>query len=186
MSISPEQADAVLNRAECIYDRARIDEALDRMAQEIKGKLEGHNPLLLCLLTGGLIATGELLLRLDFPLELDYLDASRYGNHTSGTKLKWYARPRKDIKGRDVIVVDDILDEGQTLHEIVAYCKEEGVKSIHTAVLVEKEHDRKFGSVKADIVGLPVPDRYVFGFGMDYKGYLRNVAGIYAAHKDDE
>ena len=186
MSEQAEIAMQVLERADCIYDKSQVGSALDRMAEEIKQKLSSTNPLVLCLMNGGLIPCSELLLRLDFALELDYIHASRYGNDTSGTELKWIAEARKPLKDRTVLIVDDILDEGETLAAIMQYCREQQATNVYSAVLVEKEHDRKTGMKKADFTGLSVPDRYVFGYGMDYKGYLRNIPAIYAAKKEDE
>ncbi|MDH5378061.1 MAG: hypoxanthine-guanine phosphoribosyltransferase [Gammaproteobacteria bacterium] len=185
-SITAEKAQQVLSRSECIYDDATVQSALDGMADKLRVLLESSNPIVMCLMTGGLIATSELMLRLEFPLELDYIHATRYGNQTAGNELEWKTSPHKEIKGREILIIDDILDEGYTLKEIIQYCRAEGAKKVYTAVLVEKEHDRRAEGIEADVVGLKVPDRYVFGYGMDYKGFLRNVAGIHAAHKDDE
>ncbi|MDH5229770.1 MAG: hypoxanthine-guanine phosphoribosyltransferase [Gammaproteobacteria bacterium] len=184
--IDAKYAQAVLDRADLIFNQTEIEQALDRMAKQIETDFASTNPLVLCLMTGGLVATSELLLRLGFVLELDYIHATRYGHDTQGTDLKWIAKPRKSLKGRNVLVIDDILDEGQTLAAILQYCHQQEVASVKSAVLVEKEHDRKNGISSADYTGLIVPDRYVFGFGMDYKGYLRNVPGIYAAKAEDE
>ena len=186
MAITAEQAQSVYERADCIFDKKTVYAALDKMAEDITKVLKGRNPLVLCLMTGGLVPTSELVIRLDFPLELDYIHASRYGNETRGTDLHWHAKPRKSLADREVLVIDDILDEGETLKAIVKYCEDQGAARILSAVLVDKVHDRKTGMKKADFVGLNVPDRYVFGFGMDYKGYLRNVPGIYAAQVQDE
>jgi len=136
--------------------------------------------LLLCVMTGGLVTASELFIRLDFPLQLDYLHATRYQGGTRGSELQWITRPSQDLEGRTVLVVDDILDEGLTLAAILDYCREQGAAAVYSMVLVEKQHDRKASDLKADFVGLPVEDRYVFGYGMDYHGYLRNVRGIYA------
>lgn len=186
MAISAEQANGVLRRAECIFNKSQIDDAIDRLATEISDKIRDENPLVLCVMTGGLVPTSELVLRLNFPLEIDYLHATRYGDLTSGGELKWLVKPRKSLKDRTVLVIDDILDEGQTLHAVIEYIKESECKQVFSAVLVDKEHDRKAGLDRADFTGLRVPDKYVFGFGMDYKGYHRNTPGIYAACKEDE
>jgi hypoxanthine phosphoribosyltransferase len=187
MAITAQNAQNVLSRSECLFDRAAVNTALDAMAERIAADLSEENPLVLCLMTGGLVPTSELLLRLYFPLELDYIHATRYGENTyGGTQLNWLAKPRTSLEDRNVLIVDDILDEGQTLASVIGYCKEQKAKSVRSAVLVEKDHDRKSGIDKADYTGLIVPDRYVFGFGMDYKGFLRNVPGIYAAQKEDE
>lgn len=186
MPITTEQAKIVLSRAECLFDDAAVQKALDSMAVEIKSKIENENPLVICVLTGGIIATSELLKRLDFPLEVDYLHATRYGDEIIGQQLEWYARPRKALKDRTVLIVDDILDRGHTLAQVLDYCKNMGAKQVMTAVLVHKLHEMDKGLDKADFTGLEVPDRYVFGYGMDYKHYLRNVSGIYAASEQDE
>jgi len=183
MSISPEQASRVLAAADCCYNREQIQQAIDKMAQEISDELSGLNPLLLCVMTGGLIITGDLLLRLDFPLQYDYIHASRYAGNTRGAELNWITRPHLPLQGRHVLIIDDILDEGVTLRELLEYCQQQGVQSARTAVLVNKLHDRK-QLKSADFIGLTVEDRYVFGYGMDYKGFLRNVPGIYAVSEE--
>ena len=183
MTITAEQAAEVLAKADCCYTRQQIDEAIDRMAKQVTKQLGGLNPLLLCVMNGGLIITGDLLLRLDFPLHYDYVHATRYAGKTRGSELNWVTKPHKSVAGRHVLIVDDILDEGITLRELVKYCEQEGASSVRTAVLVSKLHDRKH-MANADFSGLTVEDRYVFGYGMDYKGYLRNVPGIYAVNEN--
>lgn len=186
MPITAEEAKKVASRAECLFNDQQVQDALDVMALEISIKLENENPLVICVMTGGLIVSSELLKRFKFPLEVDYLHATRYGDLIVGENLRWLAKPNKEIENRSVLIVDDILDVGRTLHEIVNHCEEAGAKNIYSAVLVEKLHDRKEGLYKADFTALQVPDRYVFGYGMDYKQYLRNTTGIYAAAKQDE
>lgn len=179
MSITPEQAEQVLASADCLHDEAAVDAALARMADEIAGRLGRHNPLVLCVMTGGVIPTGLLLTRLQFPLQLDYIHATRYTGKTRGGELVWIAKPQHELKDRHVLIVDDILDEGITLESLVQSCRDAGAAEVCTAVLVEKLHDRKAGTA-ADFVGLQVEDRYVFGCGMDYKDYHRNLKAIYA------
>ena len=170
----------VLQRADRIHDGAQIDAALDRMADAIRADLADAVPVVLCIMVGGLIPAGRLLPRLDFPLEIDYAHATRYRGETSGGDLVWQARPRTPLAGRSVLIVDDILDEGHTLAGIIDYCRRQGARDVRTAVLVRKEHDRALQEIDAEYVGLTVGDRYVFGAGMDYRGVLRNVDGIYA------
>ncbi len=166
--------------AEQLYSQHEVEAALDRLATDIGQAIGEHNPLLLCVMTGGLVCAGELFTRLDFPVQLDYLHATRYQGTRGGSELKWVTRPSQPLQGRTVLVVDDILDEGLTLAAIVDYCRAQGARAVYSAVLVEKLHDRKAGSMVADFVGLQIADRYVFGYGMDYHGYWRNVRGIYA------
>jgi len=179
MSITPQEAFAAYAEADQLYTAQQVEQALERMAQEISGRLRDSNPLVLCVMLGGMIPAGQLLSRLEFPLQLDYIHATRYRGKTSGGELHWIARPSTPLKDRVVLVIDDILDEGKTLAAIVDECKVLGAREVYTAVLVDKRHDRKQG-MTASFTGLEVEDRYVFGCGMDYKGYLRNLPGIYA------
>ncbi len=179
MTVTQKHIQQVRAEADCLFTAEQVNVVLNNMAEKISAKHHDNNPLVLCVMNGGLIVTGELLLRLDFPLEQDYLHATRYRGETQGGELKWLAKPGNSLKDRHVLVIDDILDEGHTLAAIVAYCQQAGARSVETVVLVEKRHNRKQG-IKADYIGLEVEDRYLFGYGMDYKGYLRNAAGIYA------
>lgn len=179
MSISQQHIQQVSAEADCLFSAEQVEAALDNMAEAITAKHCENNPLVLCVMNGGLIVTGSLLLRLNFPLEQDYLHATRYRGETQGGELKWLAEPTHSLKDRHVLVIDDILDEGYTLAAIAEHCREAGAQSVETVALVEKLHDRKHG-IQADYIGLQVEDRYLFGYGMDYKGYLRNAAGIFA------
>jgi hypoxanthine phosphoribosyltransferase len=179
MSAAAEHAAEVYRDADCLHDRVAVERALDDMAQAVRARLDGADPVVLVVMTGGVIPAAGLLLRLDFPLRLDYVHATRYRETTSGGELSWKRRHEVPLAGRTVLVIDDILDEGYTLQAIVEHCRREGAARVWSAVLVEKRHDRGIGFI-ADFVGLTVEDRYVFGYGMDYKGYLRNAPGIYA------
>jgi len=170
----------VLEDAELLHDADAVRQALDRMAAAISAELANTNPLVICVLTGGIIPAGHLLTRLTFPLEIDYLHATRYRGATRGEHVQWVCRPETGLEGRTVLVIDDILDEGHTLADVLEYCRAAGALQAYSAVLVEKRHERRADAVSADFVGLHVEDRYVFGFGMDYKGHFRNLDGIYA------
>lgn len=171
----------LMDNADCLITQQQVERALDRMAEEITANLGDKLPVFYCVMNGGLITTGHLLTRLGFPLEVDYLHATRYRGGIRGGDLFWRVSPEVPMAGRHVVIVDDILDEGATLAAILAYCREAGAASISTAVLVDKRHQRKsVPGLKADYCSLQVEDRYVFGFGMDYKGYWRNAPGIFA------
>jgi len=180
MTINTDKVQAVLENADQLFSQQEVEQALDRLAGDIKRSLGDQNPLLLCVMTGGLVPASELFTRLDFPVQLDYLHATRYQGTVGGSELKWITTPSQSLDGRTVLVVDDILDEGLTLAAILDYCRAQGARAVYSAVLVEKLHERKADGLRADFTGLQVEDRYVFGYGMDYHGYLRNVKGIYA------
>ena len=149
------------------------------MASGISQKLSGTDPLVICVMTGGVVPFGLLLPKLQFPLQIDYVHATRYGKKLHGGQLQWVSGPHQEIHERTVLLIDDILDEGATLAGIEARYRAEGAREVYKAVLVMKDRVRTH-DVTVDFVGLEVPDRYVFGYGMDYKGYLRNAPGIYA------
>lgn len=182
-STTPEHANAVLRSADLLHDAQAVEAALDAMAEAITSRLSDRVPLVLTVLVGGLIPAGKLLPRLAFPLEMDYVHATRYRGKTRGGELAWLARPQTSLAGRTVLIIDDILDEGNTLAGIIEACYEQGAEEVLTAVLVNKNHDRRYRGLQADFVGLQVEDRYVFGAGMDYKGFCRNLPGIYAANE---
>ncbi len=183
MTITAEQAARVWREADCLHDRASVEQALDRLGREITQVLGDRNPLILCVMNGGLVAAGHLLTRLNFPLQVDYLHATRYRGDVEGAaELHWLVRPQFPLDGRTVLVIDDILDEGRTLSGILDYCHQHDAAAVYSAVLVLKRHDRRDPHIQADFVGVEVEDRYVFGYGMDYKEYLRNAAGIYAVN----
>jgi len=185
MSVDAKQARAVYEQSNMLYSEQQVESVLDRMADEISEQLAQSDPIILCIMNGGLIVTGKLLPRLDFPLRVDYLHATRYHGATSAGELSWIKRNHQELKGENVLIIDDILDEGITLQAIADFCDEMGAARVLSAVLVEKIHQRSNG-FKADYVGLQVEDRYVFGYGMDYKGYLRNAPGIFAVSQEHE
>ncbi len=183
MSITAEQAQAVLSRADCLYNTQQVEAAFDKLAGDITARMEGTDPIVMCILRGGIVPAGILIPRLNFPLQIDYIHATRYADGTRGGDIQWIVTPSKDLEGRTVLLIDDILDEGHTLAAIINGCEAAGASQVYTAVLVNKLHDRK-NNISADFCGLEVEDRYVFGYGMDYKGYLRNANGIYAVNED--
>jgi len=182
--IGPEAALAAQQRAWLLHDGEAVEAALRRLAVAISADLAERHPVVLCVMLGGLIPCGRLLPMLDFPLDLDYLHATRYRGDTAGGVLHWLARPRCPLTDRDVLIVDDILDEGRTLEAIIAECRALGARSVRVAVLVRKRHQRCVPGLLADYVGLEVDDHYVFGEGMDYHEGLRNLRGIHAIDED--
>lgn len=181
-----EHIDGVFSRATCLHTYEDVQAALDKMAKQITNDLENTNPIVMCVMNGGLITTGHLLPRLNFPLEVDYVHATRYRGKTRGEDLYWYKKPSFSLEGRTVLLVDDILDGGITLAEIAGFCCQQKAKRVCTAVLLDKYQKRvPRGLPKADFVGIEIEDHYVVGFGMDYHEYLRNVPGIYGIAPQD-
>lgn len=174
-----EEIKHVQASADLLHSEQEVEAAIDNMAEQINNALAECNPLLLCVLNGGIPTFGKLLTRLTMPLTIDSINASRYQNQTSGGSIDWLLKPQTPLNGRTVLVVDDILDEGITLQAICDYCHEQGAAAVYSAVLVDKilDHEKP---ISADFIGLTVENRYLFGYGMDYKGYLRNAPGIYA------
>jgi len=170
----------VRQTATCLHTPAVVSATIKTMAQQLSEQFAEQNPLFLSVLNGGLFFTSELLQHLDFPLQLDTLHATRYQGDTRGGTLHWHARPRTALAGRHIIVLDDMLDEGLTLQAILEYCHAQNAASVHSAMLVQKDHDRCVPGFNADFVGLTVPDIYVFGCGMDYAEHWRHLRGIYA------
>jgi len=179
--MTADEANQALADADLLVDEVGVTAAIGRMAGEITTRLSGTNPVMLCVMNGGLIFAGQLLTRLAFPLEVEYCHATRYGRETSGADLDWIVRPQLDLRGRTVLLLDDILDEGITLAAIANHCRQQGAARVMMAVLVDKRHDRKVSpGFRADFTGVETEDRFLFGFGLDYKGYWRNAPGIYA------
>ncbi|EKD54512.1 MAG: hypothetical protein ACD_60C00076G0003 [uncultured bacterium] len=177
----------VLDKAECLYDMNQLNIALDKMAEEITHRLKDKNPLVLCVMIGALIPAGHLLTRLSFPLEIDYIHATRYQGTTRGGDLHWLVEPRQSLKDRIILIVDDVMDGGLTLAAIIDYCHQLGAKAVYTAVLVNKIRKREESvSFEPDFVGVDAPNHYLIGFGLDYKEYLRNAPGIYAVSKEHQ
>ena len=171
--------------ARLIHDAGAVCEALDRMAAEITECMAKANPIVLAVMTGGLIPAVWLQGRFGFLHQLDYVHVSRYVGKTTGGEVVWLGGPRLDLQGRSVLVVDDILDEGLTLEAIIERCRKKGASEVKSAVLVRKRHKRCVEGLVADFVGLEVEDKYVFGCGMDYHEHFRHLNEVYAVGDED-
>lgn len=172
-----------LANSDLIHDRATLDAAVARMATAIVPDYAGDVPVFLTVMHGGLPFAGRLAMEigaLGMDLEFDYLHATRYRGETSGGALTWKHRPATSLQGRRVLLADDILDEGQTLDAIMRWCREEGAREVRIAALAVKQHDRCVPGVRADYAGVDVPDRYVFGYGMDFQEQGRSLPEIRA------
>ena len=177
--LNNEEARITLQQAELIISAEEVKTALARVAQEINAVLNDAHPLVLSVMGGAVVFTGQLLPLLDFPLDFDYIHVSRYGNGQQGGALNWKVEPRENVRGKIVLVVDDVLDEGETLAAVKQRVLELGAAGFYCAVFADKIKG-KSKPIRADFVGVELPDRFVFGFGMDVHGAWRNLPAIYA------
>ena len=174
---------AFLENSDLVASAGEVEAAIARVAREIEVRLGARYPLALAVMGGAVVFAGQLLPRLRMPLDFDYLHATRYGDATRGGGVTWRVEPPSDVKGRCVLVLDDILDGGHTMAAIRERLLGLGAESFHCAVLVEKKLQVE-KPIAADFVGLTVADRFVFGCGMDAKGYWRNLPEVRAIRGD--
>jgi hypoxanthine phosphoribosyltransferase len=171
-------------RAERLHSRASLEAAITRMGAGITASLDGERAVFLTVMNGGMFFAAPLALAIGGDLEFDYAHATRYRGDTVGHEVEWLHQPRVELAGRTVLLVDDILDEGYTLAALRDYCTAEGARRVLIAALCVKRHSRRVPGLDADFVGVEVPDRYVFGYGLDYYGQGRNLPDIYALPQD--
>lgn len=181
--LSANEAREILDGAEQIYSAETVDATVRRLAGEITQVLADAQPLVLSIMGGAVVFTGQLLPHLNFPLDFDYIHVSRYGNKKSGGNLDWRVLPRENVRDRIVLVLDDILDEGETMASVRERVMAEGAAGFYSAVFCDKMI-KKAKPIQADFVGLSLPDKYVFGFGMDVHGAWRNLPAIYALKEE--
>lgn len=177
--MAPDEAWKVLESADLLCDESEVRAAIERLASEITASLKDRHPLVLAVMGGSIFFAGHLVPQLRFPLELDCIRASRYGKATSGGEIVWTVEPGENVRGRSVLVLDDILDGGETLAAIRDRVRSLGAAAFYSAVLTDKDIGRE-KPIVPDFVGLRLPNRYVFGCGMDVSGAWRNLPAIYA------
>src|SRR6266849_7252881 len=138
-----EKAWAFLRNSDPVSSAAEVQAAIRRVAIEIESKLAESYPLVLAVMGGAVVFAGQILPLLRFPLDFDYIHASRYGQGTRGTHVEWRVSPPGLAKGRSVLVLDDILDHGETMNAIRERLLELGARAFYCAVLVEKILQKK-------------------------------------------
>ena len=181
--MNAQDANKLLADSEILFTADEVNAATTRIAKEINRDFADQHPLILSVMGGAVVFSGQLLPQLDFPLDFDIVQASRYGDKTVGSQLTWRVAPRDNIVGRDVIILDDILDEGITLAAIVDLVKRNGARSVACAVFCAKDYGEEINNkkpLKAEYVGIKVPNRFIYGYGMDVSGAWRNLPAIYA------
>ena len=165
-----------------IASETDVSTALQRIASEATVVLAQENPIVLAVMQGGVFTAVELCRRFDFPHEFDFIHVTRYEQSLTGGKLSWRAFPNLELSGRTVLLVDDILDQGATLAALYQELIRSGVSQLYSAVLVSKNLENPGKRINVDFVGMEVEDVYVFGCGMDYKGYWRGLRSLYSVN----
>ncbi len=169
------------SNSRCLHTRAEVEAAIDKVAAQMNEQLADKAPVFICVMNGAVIFMGKLMTRLTFPLQINYIHATRYQGEIEGRELHWQAEPTISVTDRSVVIVEDILDSGLTLAAVRDFCFKHGAKEIFTAALVDKQSPRDpKGVQQCDFTGLEVENKFLYGYGLDYKDYLRNEAGIFA------
>ena len=182
--ISNQEIEKTLRNSECLISSIEVAAAYERLAAQLNLHYAGLNPIVMVVMNGGLIPAGQLLTHLTFYHRMHYIHASRYRDNEGTNDLDWKFKPEVSIEDEHVLLIDDIFDEGITLKAIVEELSKENPASIDSCVLLNKQHNRKVANFDVDFVGIDVADRYVYGCGMDFHGYLRHLPGIYAIKED--
>lgn len=178
--LTNQEIEQALRNSECLISTLEVSAAYQRLAAQVNLHYAGLNPIVMVVMNGGLIPAGQLLTQFTFYHRMHYIHATRYRNNQGTNTLEWKYKPDVSLAGEHVLLIDDIFDEGITLKAVVDELKKENPASLNSCVLLNKVHDRKIADFSVDFVGLDVADRYVYGCGMDYHGYLRHMPGIYA------
>lgn len=173
-------ANKILENSTILFKEEELAKRISEIAQKIEKEIEGTIPVFLTIMNGGMFFANDLLKQIKAPFICDYIHASRYGDATLGSMhITWYHQPKlEDIKGRTVYIIDDILDEGHTLAEVVRFLTQAGALECKIAVLVDKDLG-KIKPITADHVGIVAPNHFLFGYGMDIHGLYRQLPNIY-------
>jgi hypoxanthine phosphoribosyltransferase len=166
MSNTPEPR-SLLKQSRVIVSRDEVSAAVQKMADEINDFYGNGSLIMISVLTGAIIPSAWLATKLKMPIQMDFVHATRYRGGLYGAELEYRVPPRLELAGKNVLIVDDIFDEGHTLAAIKGSVEKRKAASVKMAVLVRKDHDRGLPRDYVDFVGLDVPDVYVFGCGMD-------------------
>ena len=178
--LSSAELQQIKQNSDLIYSQEQIAVAVEKMASLLEAKIDNKNAILICVMNGGITLSADLSRKLACDVRFDYLQVARYRDKTVGGSLHWLKEPQTSLEGQTVVLVDDIYDEGYTMEELVSYCEKHGASEVITAVLLYKQKTSPQVGNRPDIYGLEVTDRYVYGYGMDYKGHMRNLPAIYA------
>jgi hypoxanthine phosphoribosyltransferase len=180
-SIDPRK---ILEESTLIATREEVMASVDRMAADINEYYGDREIIMLAVMTGAILPATWIASRLTMPLRMDFVHATRYSGQTEGGQLEFRVPPRLNLQDQEVLIVDDIYDVGLTLELIERYCVARGARSVNSAVLVRKVHDRETAGELPRFIGLDVEDKYVFGCGMDVYEHWRHIAELRAMETD--
>jgi hypoxanthine phosphoribosyltransferase len=174
----------VLEQSSVVASRETVAAAVERLAREVNAFYGDQEIILVAVMTGAIIPAAWLAPRLQMPIRMDFIHATRYAGQTQGGELDFRVPPRLNLQGQDVLIVDDIYDVGLTLELIERFCLARGARSVNSAVLVRKKHGRETAGELPRFIGLDVPDKYVFGCGMDVLEHWRHLDEIRAVETE--
>jgi hypoxanthine phosphoribosyltransferase len=169
---------SILKESSVLYSNREIHLAIKKIAEEINRDIQSDVLYVLTVMNGGLYFSAHLIPLLKHTIYHDYIHATRYGNKAHGGLLHWIKEPEDTIEGKNILIIDDILDEGITLSEIISKCKKMGANNIFYTALFNKLTDKE-KSILPGYHVLNVPNKFVFGFGLDYKGFGRALPDLH-------
>jgi hypoxanthine phosphoribosyltransferase len=180
MQVSYKQAQDIFSKSQILYTAQELSQKTKAIANAIEAEIDGEIPLFLTVMNGGMFFAAEVMKYIKKPFTADYIHASRYGDTTFGSgHISWYRQPTAEaVKDKTIYVLDDILDEGHTLAEVVRVLTHLGAKQCKLAVLINKDLGKP-KPITADFVGHTAPNKYLFGCGMDIYGLYRQLSDIY-------
>ena len=161
-----------------LISREEIKNTVAKLANEIEEDYRGKHPLLICVLKGSFVFMADLIRQLDLPVEIDFIKLCSYGvGMKSSGEVKVVQRPKTPVKGRDVLVIEDIVDTGLTLSFLLNYLRREKPASLKVCVLTDKPSCRK-SPVSIEYLGFTLPNKFVVGYGLDFDQKFRNLPDI--------
>jgi len=178
--MSEQDPRKVLENSTVIANRQEVEAAVEQIATEINTHYGDRSIILLVVMTGAIMPAAWIAARLEMPLQMDFIHATRYSGQTEGGEIEFRVPPRLNLQNQDVLIVDDIYDIGLTLQMIEHYCEARGARSVNSAVLIRKIHNRETTGELPAFIGMEVEDKYVFGCGMDVYEHWRHLDEIRA------
>lgn len=157
----------------------QINLDVQQVANQINKDYAGNEPLFVIVLNGAIIFASDLLKKINLRCELTFIRVSSYWGMASTGELKFLVPLQQSVRGRDVIIVEDVVDTGLTMHQLKAHMRAEGASSVRIASMLFKPDKLEYNDAKPDYVGRNITNEFVIGYGLDLDGYMRNLDAIY-------